>query len=422
MIRDRTSPRPAALPALPPVAARWPAPHPAPLLQRAARGLPLHPAEVVALQRTLGNGAVGRLLSIRPAGSLQRVIHNGKSARAQPFSNIKGSALYRDQSSAVQALVLGLHASDYSFSKPEVLEIIGTAPLPTLKELEDGKAEEEKAKKPKPNAAAKKRQKTRSREMRGIGKGKRIPFHSKKWRRANPRVITAEQLARGARLTELSKSLVARLAPKHPVLKAILAHAKTAQSGGLDRHESKVADRTVTTNLNGRAVAEVNDYLASTHVTLRQTNGRSSYGAFARPDPDQGLGAIHPLLHPQDVSQQVLNGVEVLRNDGRFALSMVLKAAALEADAISIKEAVNPRKYGTHEISEVSGQSRGDYETAVDANTDFIYEERVDSKDSFAEMLVELMEQEDAGQDTTAAMEGVEAEFAKRITAVVGGK
>jgi hypothetical protein len=421
MIRDRLPPRQTSTPAHPAAAPRASAPHPI-LVQRAVRGQPLLPAEVMALQRTLGNRAVGGLLSGPRTASLQRVIYNGKTTRAQPFSSIKGSGLYRNRSGAVQALVLALHESEHDYFKPEVLEIIGRPVLPTLKSLEDEKAKQANEAKAKPNAAAKGRQKAKSREMRGIGKGRRIKFNSKKWTRANPRVITEKHLVRGARLTGLSVTLVEKLAKKNSVLKAILAHAKAAERGALDRHQSLVEARTVTTNLNGRTVSGLNEYLASTHVTLRGTDNRSSYGAFARPDAGQAQGVLHPLLNPGDVSQRVLNGVEVLRNDGRFALSMVLKSAALQDDAITIKQAVNPRKYGTHEISEVSGQSRDEYEAAVDANTDFLYEERVESEDPLAEMLATLMEEEDDGEDTTATMQQVEAEFAARIREIVGGK
>jgi hypothetical protein len=393
-------------------------------LQRAALGLALRPADVVALQRSVGNRAVGRLLARPDGGAVQRVVHNGQTERAREFTRIRLSGVYQGAAGIPggQALVEQMHTSTRHFSIPDVEAALATHPLPTIADLELAKDNAAAAVRPKPNAAAKRRHKAKSREMRNLGVGRRIPINSKTWKGSKPRIVRKRHLARGARLTALSETLVEKLAKKNPVLKALIKHVQEAETGGHKRLQDLVQDRTVVTNVDGKSPTDRNDYLANTHVTLRDTDGRSSYAAFVRPDPGQGHGALHPLLNPSDPSLQVLNGVEVLRNDGRFALSLVMKSAALAEGSITIKEAVNPRKYGTAEISEVSGQDRGELESAVDANTDLIYEQRIGAHDALAMDVETLMDEEDNGLDTSATLGRVETEFEKRIKALTGVK
>lgn len=424
MQRVRTAsrvPSPAPRPT-PPSRPEAPALAPPVLLQRALRGGPLRPAEVIALQRAVGNRAVGRLLSGTDGGAVQRVIHNGKSVRAAAFEKIRSSGIYKKAALVPggQDLVVAMHASDTAFGIPDVVEALKQDPLPSIGDLEAAKGAAKK--KNKPNAIAKSRHKAKSNKMRNLGVGRTIPIKSKTWKGSKPRRIEQQNLARGGRLTLLSKLLVKKTADRNPLLKSLLEHVKKAEDDKLKRHQAEIQSRTVVTNVQDQVVAGPSDYLAHTHVTLRNTDGRSSYASFVRPDPGQKHGAFHPLHNPGDTSLRVLNGVELLRNDGSFALSLLLKSAALQQGTITIKEAVNPSKYGTAELSEVSGKSRDEFSNAISANTDLIFQERVVSKDPFAQQVEMLLEKEDKGEDTSSTMDVVETEFEKLVKQLTGTK
>ena len=82
---------------------------------------------------------------------------------------------------------------------------------------------------------------------------------------------------------------------------------------------------------------------------------------------------------------------------------MLLKHQAFASNRMTIKNAVNPTKFGTFEIKGVSGAARGDFSDVVSANTSFALEViKGNGGTPLANALNMILDKQEKGEDTTA--------------------
>jgi hypothetical protein len=355
-----------------------------------------------------------------PDTEIRRVVVKGLTARSKPYARIKASTLYQEAWSADQkALIVDLHASKLPFTEAEVRAYLNRAPLPTIAEVEKQQAATTATKKTKlkRNVTGKGKQKRKSGIVKGWpATGKlRIAFKSSVGGRGE-RKVRPEHARRGKRLIGLGEQALANLlaSPQPNAMQQVMAHIGHMQANNLTQSARQIGGvhvSTDTSRMNAQPT-DVQGYLAMTHAKLTGTNNRSDYGAFVRPDATQSTGIVHPLEDPAtNASFAVLNAIEAVRNNGQFIVSMLLKREAMGAGYITARQAVNPTKFGTQEIKEVSGQQRGDFTKIVRANTDYALDFIIDSGGApLANVLDELMDEQDDGNDTTdLELEVVEA-------------
>lgn len=103
--------------------------------------------------------------------------------------------------------------------------------------------------------------------------------------------------------------------------------------------------------------------VANTHVKIIGTSNTSAYS-------EQVFKSIPlPIQTPSNRSQQTLNALEGVRNEGGFLPSEVTKHQLLSQGKITPQDAIDPEKYGTYELQGASGNRRDNYADLVNRNT-----------------------------------------------------
>jgi hypothetical protein len=371
------------------------------LAGRGGRGNgPAQAAAVQRMQALSGNRATRR--------AIQRVIHNGRTTRAEPFDRIRSSGIYRKAPTRpAKDLIVAMHDSTVDFSLADVETALGTNPLPSITDVENAKRSIVTAAKRKRNVKGKEKQTRKSKVVKGWdGKSKlKVNFKSQVGT-LRTRKFEAREVTRGKRLIKFGQTALTNvLSSKNAnTMQAVMKYINHIRTGKLTHHSDRIGGvhlSTDTQNLKTQPTGAPG-YLAMTHVTLSSTDQRSQYGAFVRPDADQGKGAFHPLQTAEtEASHALLNAVEAVRNDGQFIISMLLKQQAIKSGKMTIKHAVNPTKFGTFEIKEVSGQERDEFAQVIPANTAFALDYIIQKGGSpLADALNKVLEEQDNGRDT----------------------
>ncbi|MFZ6769412.1 DUF4157 domain-containing protein [Undibacterium sp. Di26W] len=115
------------------------------------------------------------------------------------------------------------------------------------------------------------------------------------------------------------------------------------------------------------------DLLAVTHVSLEGTKGKSSYASLVE-------NKLYPTVGGRNDSIVSLYGLEALRNP-KFIPTLVMKSRQVEGLKITAEDAINPEKFGVHELSGAAGKDRDLFDNQRINNTDRLLDEIDDNDD-----------------------------------------
>ena len=217
-----------------------------------------------------------------------------------------------------------------------------------------------------------------------------LQVNSKKRKRVEEIFKVSEKILKKAKTQKGNK-----VNELHRILKNLFSHVIDRSSNALFTQHFAIGKVHFSVKVdNPSNLGTYKDLLAVTHVSLAGTKGKSSYASLTE-------NKLYPTVGGGSEHFKYLYALEALRNH-EFIPSLVLKSEQIEASNIDTEDAINPEKFGVHELSGAAGKDRDLFENQRINNTDRLLDAIDDSDDLKKKILTDPDGYEEACEDMCA--------------------